>query len=99
MLIAITSALTLTVQFLNLILLTNVASILPYIYTVFAFVKFHVHTARYRLFFMCIAFIAFIYLLWGLFTIGFLILASYVIVFLIGTAFYYISQYKTRKHI
>jgi APA family basic amino acid/polyamine antiporter len=78
----------LTKQILNLMLLATAASIILYIYTVFAFIKVHIHTKNYRLFCIFASLIAFIYSLWALLSVNVYILIFYGLMLLIGTIFY-----------
>lgn len=100
-LILATSYTPLNKQFLNLILLATVASIMPYIYTAIAFMKLHTHikNKKYKLLCMFIALVAFLYSLWALLSVNVHILFYYGIIFLIGTVSYQILKYKIKRHI
>ena len=86
-------------QFLTVILIATVASIMPYIYTIIAFLKLQKSNkdVTYKCLAIIISISAFIYLSWALFNTNQNILCSYIILFLIGATYYEVIKYKKRN--
>lgn len=83
-------------QFLTIILIATIASILPYIFTIIAFLKLQSFrkNIKYKWTFIIISVISFIYSAWALLSTNQSILYSYVILFLVGTIYYKVIKYK-----
>lgn len=85
-------------QFLTIILIATVSSIIPYIYTIIAFLKLQRSNRdiKYRWLFRIIAIFASIYSAWALFSTSQNILYFYLVLFIAGTIYYKAIKYKNQ---